>query len=578
VTTGGASSAAARGAGSEAAAAPASARAPAASHAGADGAAEGVGATAAAGAGGAPPRAGATGLAAAAAAVAPGPAAAPRATPSASNAPAAYVLGGGVAGLTAAFGLAERGYRTTLLESRGWLGGRAFSSFDKAAERHLDNGPHAMLGCYRSTRALLRRLGTEGLFQQDRALAMAYRAPGGRTLWLRLSRLPVPLALPLALCRFGMPWGARLRALWGMAMSLLPTPKDRTLAAWLARHRQTGAPDAHLWRPLCRAIMNVEPEQCAAADFLATLREAFTGSAARAAFWLPTRPWGEVFGDPAPHALAAAGVAVRCGARVQALELAAGAGLAATATAARTALPTATTTAPSATSASAERSPAATGLARGAQPAATRRAGDAAAAVAAIVLADGERIVLRPGDVVVSALPWFALRAALPSLPEPFGRLDGSPIVSAYVTLAPTAPPLPDDGPVVALVDGAPFHFVLRTPGGDPRQCALLSGGDRSLDGQTVDAIAGRALAQLAAYVPEAALAGATVRVRKEQRATFVAAVGSAAARPAPGRLPDGPANLFVCGDWTDTGLPATLEGAARSAECAVAAVGSARG
>jgi uncharacterized protein with NAD-binding domain and iron-sulfur cluster len=545
---------------------------------GATGAIGACGATGATDAVVAPPRAGTTGPAAAAAAVAPGPAAAPRATPPASNAPAAYVLGGGVAGLTAAFGLADRGYRTTLLESRGWLGGRAFSSFDKAAERHLDNGPHAMLGCYRSTRALLRRLGTEGLFQQDRALAMAYRAPGGRTLWLRLSRLPVPLALPLALCTFGMPWGARLRALWGMAMSLLPTPKDRTLAAWLARHRQTGAPDAHLWRPLCRAIMNVEPEQCAAADFLATLREAFTGSAARAAFWLPTRPWGEVFGDPAPQALAAAGVAVRCGARVQALELAAGAGLAAAAAAARTALPTATTTAPSATSASAERSPAATGLARGAQPAATRRAGDAAPAVAAIGLADGERIVLRPGDVVVSALPWFALRAALPSLPEPLGRLDGSPIVSAYVTLAPTAPPLPDDGPVVALVDGAPFHFVLRTPGGDPRQCALLSGGDRSLDGQTVDAIAGRALAQLAAYVPEAALAGATVRVRKEQRATFVAAVGSDAARPAPGRLPDGPANLFVCGDWTATGLPATLEGAARSAECAVAAVGSARG
>ncbi|MFN9947081.1 MAG: FAD-dependent oxidoreductase, partial [Planctomycetota bacterium] len=332
-----------------------------------------------------------------AAAPATGSAPTPAATPAA-DAPAAYVLGGGVAGLTAAFGLADRGFRTTLLESRGWLGGRAFSSFDKAAERHLDNGPHAMLGCYRATRALLRRLGTEALFQQDRALAMAYRAPGGRTLCLRLSRLPVPLALPLALCTFGMPWGARLRALWGMAMSLLPTPKDRTLAAWLARHRQTGAPDAHLWRPLCRAIMNVEPEQCAAADFLATLREAFTGSAARAAFWLPTRPWGEVFGDPAPQALAAAGVAVRCGARVQALELAAGAGLAATATA------------PSATSASAERSPAATGLTRGAPPAATRRAGDAAPAVAAIGLADGDRIVLRPGDVVVSALPWFAVR------------------------------------------------------------------------------------------------------------------------------------------------------------------------
>jgi squalene-associated FAD-dependent desaturase len=470
----------------------------------------------------------------------PAPGEAARAGAVASS-PAAYVLGGGVAGLTAAFGLADRGYRTTLLESRGWLGGRVFSSFDKAGDRRLDNGPHALLGCYRSTRALLRRLGTEGLFEQDRALAMAYRAPGGRVLRLRLSRLPVPLALPLALCGFGMPLGARLRALWGMANALLPTSPKRTLAQWLARTGQRGAPDAHLWRPLCRAIMNVEPEQCAAADFLATLREAFAGSAARAAFWLPRRPWGEVFGDPAPGALAAAGVAVRCGARVQTLEVA--------------------------------------GAGSGARAGATAGAAAPAADVlAAIALADGERIALRPGDVVVSALPWFSLRDALPSLPAPLARLDGSPIVSAYVALAPTAPPLPDDGPVVALVDGAPFHFVLRTPGGDPRQCALLSGGDRSLDGQTVDAIGARALAQLAAYMPEATLAGATVRVRKEQRATFVAAVGSAAARPAPGRLPGGPANLLVCGDWTATGLPATIEGAVRSAERAVAAAPVVRG
>lgn len=436
--------------------------------------------------------------------------------------PAAYVLGGGVAGLHASFLLADAGHRTSLLESRGWLGGRAFSSFDKAADRRLDNGPHAMLGCYHSTRALLRRLGTEALFQQDRALAMAYRARGGRVAHLRLSRLPVPLALPLALCGFGMPLLARVRALWGMANALLPTSPKRTLAQWLDRTGQRGAPDDFLWRPLCRAIMNVEPEQCAAADFLATLREAFAGGAARAAFWLPTRPWGEVFGDPAPAALARAGVAVRCGARVQALEVAGDGG--------------------------------------------ERR-------VAAILLADGERIVLQPRDVVVSALPWFALREALPSLPAPLGQLDGSPIVSAYVTLADDAPPLPDDGPVVALVGGAPFHFLMRTPGGDPRQCALLSGGDRSLDGQTVAAIAARALLQLAEYVPQAQLAGARVRVRKEQRATFVAAVGSAAARPRPGRLHGGPRNLYVCGDWTATGLPATLEGAARSAERAVAAV-----
>ncbi|MFO1076215.1 MAG: FAD-dependent oxidoreductase [Planctomycetota bacterium] len=142
----------------------------------------------------------------------------------------AFVLGGGVAGLTAAFGLADRGFAVTLCESRGWLGGRAFSSIDRATGLVLDNGPHVMLGCYRAMRALLRRFGTEGMFQQDRALAMAYRWPGGRVARLGLSRLPVPLAMPFALLRLAVPFGAKVRAAWGLANVLLGARGDATLA------------------------------------------------------------------------------------------------------------------------------------------------------------------------------------------------------------------------------------------------------------------------------------------------------------------------------------------------------------
>ena len=106
--------------------------------------------------------------------------------------PEAVVVGGGVAGLVAAFGLADRGYRVTLLESRQRCGGRAFSTPDRVFDRALDNGFHVMLGCYRATRALCRRLGTEGGFQQDRTLQMRYRFVGGRATSLSLSRLPVP--------------------------------------------------------------------------------------------------------------------------------------------------------------------------------------------------------------------------------------------------------------------------------------------------------------------------------------------------------------------------------------------------
>lgn len=432
----------------------------------------------------------------------------------------AFVLGGGVAGLAAAFGLAERGLRVTLLESRPWCGGRAFSFVDRHSGARLDNGPHAMLGCYRAMRALLQRLGTEHLFEQDRALRMAYRTPDGRLDRLSLAAWPVPLAMPFGLFGLRLRMASKLRALWGMSTVAFGARVSWSLQDWLQARHQGGDPDDYLWRPLCRAIMNVEPEACSAADFLVTLREAFLGRAASAAFWLPRRPWGEILGDAAPVALARAGVQLCTGARIVAIE-------------------------------------------------------SAASGVSALVLGSGERLAISATDVVVSALPWFALKSLVPDLAGQFGALPSSPIVSAHFHVAAEAPPLPDDGPVVALVRGEPFHFVLRAPGGDLRTFALLSGGNTVFDGMSVAAIEAAARAQLGRHYPGfAAATPAQVRISKENLATFIAAPGRRSLRPAPGRLPGGPANLLVCGDWTDTGLPSTLEGAARSAAALLPQVG----
>ncbi|MBL9077236.1 MAG: FAD-dependent oxidoreductase [Planctomycetes bacterium] len=430
----------------------------------------------------------------------------------------AFVLGGGIAGIVAAFGLRDRGFSVTLLESRRWLGGRAFSSPDPATGWVLDNGPHVMLGCYRSMRALLRRLGSEHAFEQDTKLRLAARDARGRHAQLRLSRLPVPLAMPPALLRLPLSWAGRLRALRGMVATLGRTPPEWSLADWFRRRGQHGEPDAWLWRPLCRAIMNVEPELASARDFLATLRIAFSGSAADAAFWLPKRPWGEIVGEPALRTLLADGVDVRCGARVVRCQV-------------------------------------------------------TDARVTLLEVADGEPIAVGERDVVVAALPWFAARDLWPALGAA-AQLQASPIVSAYFETARGAPHLPVDGPVVSLVDGDPFHFVLRTPGADVRRFALLSGGNRVFDGMTVDAIADLARSQVERHYPGwAGGRAATVRIRKEQLATFVAAPG-VAVRLAPDRPAAGLTNLWCCGDWTATGLPATLEGAARSAELVVRGVG----
>jgi hydroxysqualene dehydroxylase len=297
----------------------------------------------------------------------------------------AWVLGGGVAGMAAAFGLADRGYQVTLLESRQQCGGRAFSSAERDTGRRLDNGFHVMLGCYHGMRSLLRRLGTEDGFQQDRCLAMAYRFGPDRRAALRLSRAPVPLAMPIALMRLGIGLGARLRAFRGMASVIFGAPEHWTFADWLRRRGQHGEPDQVMWRPLCRAVMNVEPEEASARDFLAALREAFMGRASSAAFWIPKRPWSELLGDPAPQALAAAGVELRTGARVTGLSIADG-------------------------------------------------------KVRAIELGD-ERIVVAEQDLVVSAMPWFALRRVIAGEHAAafgeclFAQLHSAPIVTAYFTM-----------------------------------------------------------------------------------------------------------------------------------------------
>lgn len=432
----------------------------------------------------------------------------------------AHVIGAGVAGLHAALLLADRGFEVALHEARPRLGGRAFTLPRERGGMECDNGPHVILGCYRDFRQLLRRIGSEHCFEFAPALHVAYRRADGRASALTLSRLPIPVAMPLALARTGMTLGARLRALRGMVGVLLGCAPDLTLQQWLDRSGQHGDPAALLWVPLCRALMNAEPAEVQARIFLRTLREAFRFGAAGGAIALPRTTWGEVLDGPAVAALGRAGVALHTGSRITGIEVRDG-------------------------------------------------------AVCNLRLADGSSTAVEAADLVVSAVPWHALAALDGLAPRTTPALASSPIVSVWFRMrsAADAPAPAED--LLALVDGDPFHFLVRRPGGDPRDFAVLAGGCRALDGMPVAGIRAAAEQQLVRHLPgfdPAAVAEA--HVTKEAHATFVAAVGSESSRPRPGPMIDGPANLVVCGDWTDCGLPATLEGAARSARIALAAIG----
>ncbi len=430
-----------------------------------------------------------------------------------------YVLGGGVAGLTAAFELLDRGHRVELLESRGWLGGRVFSFRDQGTGHLLDNGPHVMLGCYEHMRRLLRRIGTEGEFEVGPSLALTYRLPGGRVHVLRLRSWSTSLAMPMALWSLPMTIGERMRLLLGCLHLLRGAPGPWSLADWIARRRQHGGPQRFLWRPLSRSIMNAEPEEVGADLFLKTLREAFRGRAHRAAMWFPRRPWSEIVGEPAHSKLAAEGATVTPGANVTALTM----------------------------------------------------DGDR---ITGIHLGDGGHRAVDKGGLVVSALPWHSLSRLLPDGVIPPGRdLQGSPLISVYFDLDDPRGMLAEET-LVYLVDGDPFHYLYRTPGHPGQRFALMAGGCTSLGGHRVEDIEAIARRQLASYYPDWPVdAPARVRVAKEARATFLAR--PEVQRPAPGPHADLPRNLITCGDWTDTGLPSTLEGAALSAHLALSATNS---
>ena len=128
------------------------------------------------------------------------------------------VIGGGLAGITAAIALAEAGAAVTLLEARPRLGG-ATCSFTRGG-LVVDTGQHVFLGCCTAYRGLLARLGmTASAPVQDR-FDVTVLAPGGRTGRLRRTALPGPLHMLPALQPVSLSFSGRT------GLGFPPRPRD----------------------------------------------------------------------------------------------------------------------------------------------------------------------------------------------------------------------------------------------------------------------------------------------------------------------------------------------------------------
>ncbi|WP_207458703.1 hydroxysqualene dehydroxylase HpnE [Azospirillum sp. SYSU D00513] len=174
--------------------------------------------------------------------------------------------------------------------------------------------------------------------------------------------------------------------------------------------------------------------------------------------------------------------------------------------------------------------------------------------------AGGSPVPVTDGDTVLLALPPWAAERLLPGLTVPNA---GEAIVNAHFRL---------DRPA-ALKGGLPFLGLI----GGTAEWLFARGDMVSVTVSAADALADRPAEEVAGILwRDVARALGTAdaipsyRIIKEKRATFDQSPAEAARRPGPvTALP----NLFLAGDWTDTGLPATLEGAVRSGERAAAAI-----
>ncbi len=433
--------------------------------------------------------------------------------------PTVAIAGGGLAGLATGCALSEAGFRVTLFERRPYLGGRASSYQHHGTGEVVDNCQHVLLGCCTNLIEFYHRTGTEERIRWYKNLTLL--EPGGRASVIGPSGLPAPLHTAMAFLRAEcLTFADKLAITRAMAAlaPFAPADKGESFLDWLKRHGQTDQAIERFWKTILVSALNEDVDRVSVPYAAQVIRESFLKSALAGRMGIPTVPLTDLYSAAGDYIRGRGGeVQVRAG--VESFR---------------------------------------------AQPSEVS------------VVSNG-----RPQkfDYLVLAVSFDVLERLLPESPataplaEMLRRFEPSPITGIHLWFDRTISDL-DHAVLLDRTIQWMFHksrFIQARENAGGSYVELVVSSSRSLVEKSKSEIVDLAVKELKEFFPaarEAQLLKSTVI--KEVNATYSPRPGVDQNRPRPETAWP---RVFLAGDWTATGWPATMEGAVRSGYLAAESV-----
>jgi len=442
--------------------------------------------------------------------------------------PRVAIIGGGLAGLAAASALADGLCQVDLYEGRSILGGRAASFRDPSTGSLIDHCQHVGMGCCTNLAAFCRRTGVEHLLRRDDVLH--FIGPQRQRCTVRASRwLPAPFHLTPALGRMTfLKVRDRLaicRALWRL-MRHRPTARDEdtSLAAWLDQQGQSPEAQRQFWGVILTSALGEMLDRISLAAARQVLVEGFMASPDASSIFFPKVPLGEIYDLHLARWLTGRNVGVHLRSTVKRI-----------------------------------------------------------ARLENRWQLSLQNDVAHEADVVIVAVPWRRAgelfdeenQALLPEL-DAARQLTSSPITAVHLCFDRPITELKHAVLIGRLSQWLFSHGQADAGGAQGYRYQVVISASGGLKRRGHDEIIAEVVGELAAvFPPTAAATLLDARLVTDPQAVFSACPGSQAMRPAQRTRYS---NLFLAGDWTATGWPATMESAVRSGYLAAEAAASQMG